>query len=418
MGLAVMFEVVGSELHLLYRPKDDEQWVHEKFDRNEDLVIKGTFHLTPAHLVQSAHNKNEDWISDNPLRFKIAIARGDYFKFDADIIRVGAPVLLHKDAKPTWKWFSSERSVSILDVIAQLKPERIVIGGPKPDAIPIPDYEKLVAQFPTPHELKRYTLARVASVVRDYMETLVDAEKLYRNYVEKRIERKARNFRAQFLQQDALKYRFLFEKLTQMLSEENSYPESVWQEQILQIILLLNPKYIKAVEAVRIPGEGAAHRFLDMLLIDASGTVDVIEIKKPFDKSIVTQAVYRNNHIPLRELSGSVMQVEKYLYRLSRWGHAGEKVLAARYANELPPGFQIRITNPSAVIIIGRDKNLTPAQRQDFEFVRRKYKSIADIITYDDLLRRLEYLVNQLAPAGRKIERGPRAKRWRAENPL
>ncbi len=222
MSPAVTFEMVGRELHLVYRPQDDEQWVHEKFDRGEDLVIKGTFHVTKVHLVQSAQTRVEDLTGDDPLRFKIAITRGEYFKFDADIIQIDPPVLLHKDAKPTWKWFSSERSVSILNVISQLKPKRIVIGGPESDAIPISDYEKLIAQFPSPLELRRYTLARVASVVRDYMETPIDAEKLYRNYVEKRLKRKARNFQAQFREQDARKYLFLLDRLAQMLSNEET----------------------------------------------------------------------------------------------------------------------------------------------------------------------------------------------------
>lgn len=183
-----------------------------------------------------------------------------------------------------------------------------------------------------------------------------------------------------------------------MLSDENTYAESVWQEQILQIILLLNPKYIQAIENVSVPGEHGSKRFIDILLIDASGNVDVIEIKKPFDNSVVTKAVYRDNHVPLRELSGSVMQVEKYIFRLNRWGESGEKSLTERYVDRLPSGFQLRITNPSGIVIIGRDNNLTAAQRIDFEFVRRKYKSIVDIITYDDLLRRLEYVVKQIAP--------------------
>jgi hypothetical protein len=33
-----------------------------------------------------------------------------------------------------------------------------------------------------------------------------------------------------------------------------------------------------------------------------------------------TLGQYRNNHIPLRELSGAVMQIEKYIYYLNRWG--------------------------------------------------------------------------------------------------
>lgn len=398
MVSTVEFEAGDHELHLLYSPRDDDQWVYAKFNRGEPLVIKGTFRLTRANLVLPSHTGGDDDDQDYPLRFLVARRSGDYFQFDPNIVEVGCPVFLHKDAKPNWRWFSAERSVSIPYVIAKLKPKRIVIGGPEPDAIPIEAYERLVGQFPTSTELKRYTLARVSSVVRDYTETPVDAERLYRRYVEKRVKQAPSDWRTQFLQQDARKYKLLLGRLKRMLADENTYTESIWQAHILQIIQLLNPKYIQAIANVRIPGEDGSNRFIDTLLVDASGNVDVIEIKKPFDKSIVTEAVYRDNHIPLRELSGSVMQVEKYIHRLNRWGETGESALTKKYADRLPGSFRIRITNPSGIVIIGRDTNLTPAQRHDFEFVRRKYKSIVDIITYDDLVRRLRYLLKQLAP--------------------
>jgi hypothetical protein len=404
---AVEFEFADDELHLLYSPRDDDEWVRQKFERDEPLTIKGTFRFTKDQLVDpDGLGDSKKDLFDGSLRFRLAIAHGDYFKFDPDVVQVDRPVLLHKDTKPTWKWFSSERAVSILGVIARLRPKRIVIGGPARDAIPIGAYEKLVAQFPTPFELKRYTLARVSSVVRDYVETPVDAEKLFQKYIEKRVSRKASDFRSQFLQQDAHKYKVLLKRLKQMLDREETYPESAWQNEILQMVLLLNPRYIHAMEKVRILGEDGGSRYLDILLVDSSGNVDVIEIKKPFGKSIVTQSVYRDNHIPLRELSGSVMQVEKYIFRLNRWGHAGEKALTQRYASKLPAGFQIRITNPSGIIITGRDSNLTVAQRRDFEFIRRKYKSIVDIITYDDLIRRLEYVVSQLTPRPSRGRKG------------
>lgn len=64
--------------------------------------------------------------------------------------------------------------------------------------------------------------------------------------------------------------------------------------------------------------DGIKEKSLDFLLIDSNGNTDIIEIKKPFENAIMTKGVYRDNFIPLRELSGTVMQVEKYVYYLNR----------------------------------------------------------------------------------------------------
>ena len=58
--------------------------------------------------------------------------------------------------------------------------------------------------------------------------------------------------------------------------------------------------------------------------------------------------------------------------------------------------FKIKITNPSGIIIMGRDDKLSDIQRDDFEVIKRKYKNIIDIITYDDLLKRLKFTIEQL----------------------
>ena len=56
---------------------------------------------------------------------------------------------------------------------------------------------------------------------------------------------------------------------------------------------------------------------------------------------------------------------------------------------------KIRITNPSGIIIMGRNKGMSIEQQQDFEVIKRKYKNIIDIITYDDLLERLKFTIAQ-----------------------
>jgi hypothetical protein len=399
MPPAVEIEKDGKTLVLAYRPRDDDEWVQRKFDRGEELTIKGTYHLTKADLHAGTGTKaDKDLWEDTPLRFRLGRLRGEYYVVDDGVLDIGTPVWLHKKCTPTWKWFSAERRVSVLGVIAQLRPTRIVIGGPQSDAIPVGEYERLLQRFPTPHELRRYSRARVAAVVREYLDTEVDAERAYQKYVNKRLDVPAANLTEPFRKIDAQKFQLLHRRLETMLVAEETYSETRWQKEILQIIRLLNPRYLHSFEKVRIRDlDAGTTREIDIMLVDASGNIDLVEIKKPFDKSIVSSGTYRDNHIPLRELSGSVMQIEKYIYYLNRWGERGEQELTRRLAGKLPGGFQIRIANPTGIVIIGRDRDLTASQRRDFEIVKRKYKNIADILTYDDLLRRIGFVLQQLS---------------------
>jgi len=45
---------------------------------------------------------------------------------------------------------------------------------------------------------------------------------------------------------------------------------------------------------------------------------------------------------------------------------------------------------------MGRSNTLSEAQRREFEVLRRDSKGVADIITYDDLLARLQAVLDQL----------------------
>jgi hypothetical protein len=400
MSAVEFFDQAGILL-LRYEPRGDASWIHELFERDKTLHIKKTFHFSRKHVVaEQAVEPEDEWSLDNQysVSFQVAVLDGEYFRFDREILNIEVDLLIHKDVILTYKLFTAEQGISIFRVIAELKPDRIVVGGTQPDAIPESGFNDLVQKFPSGFELKRYALARVSSVVREYTETSVDGEKLFRRYVDKRPSKKAKNFRQAFKEGELQKYRFLHSRLRGMLDDEEAYFESAWQAEILQILLLLNPKYIKALRQapVKVKDTRNVTRYIDILLIDAAGHIDIVELKKPFGQCIVSKALYRDNHIPLRELSGTVMQIEKYLFYLNKWGQEGEKYLTKKYKADLPPGFLVRITNPGGIVIMGRDSNLTDAQRQDFEVVKRKYKNIIDIITYDDLLRRLDFIVKQL----------------------
>lgn len=61
---------------------------------------------------------------------------------------------------------------------------------------------------------------------------------------------------------------------------------------------------------------------------------------------------------------------------------------------------EIRISNPKAIIIVGRDQiggvTMNNSQLLEFEVIKQKYANMMDIITYDDLLRRLSHTIAAL----------------------
>ncbi|WPO82670.1 Shedu immune nuclease family protein [Chryseobacterium sp. JJR-5R] len=254
----------------------------------------------------------------------------------------------------------------------------------------------MLESFPTSHEKKLYAQARVSSVIKSFFDSTVDAELKLEVYLNKRSSIKGTDLHNTFRVYELQKYEMIYQKLFQMLKMEKNYNENQWQDEILQIIQLLYPKYIFATKTVYLKIDNKKRRFLDFMLVDSNGNIDVIEIKKPFEKSIMSSVEYRGNYPPHKDLTGTIMQLEKYLFHLNRYGAIGEENLSKKYGTNLPEGLKISIVNPKGMVIMGRDNNLTPDQKSDFEVVKRKYKSVLDIITYDDLLRRLQFTIQKL----------------------
>lgn len=46
--------------------------------------------------------------------------------------------------------------------------------------------------------------------------------------------------------------------------------------------------------------------------------------------------------------------------------------------------------NPQGVLIYGRSNTFDDKQKLDFDIIRKQYKDIVDIVTYDDLIDRLK----------------------------
>jgi hypothetical protein len=367
-------------------------WVYHELNKSGKVTISKVFTFSPKEL-RSAFNEEDE---EAPVEFEIAFKCGEYYQFPKDILSIKHDLYVHEDVKIERKFFVAERNISIFQKIDSMVDCPIYIGGDEEGAIPTSVYYGLLKAFPNTNELNKYASARISAVLSSYIEINDDYEERYQQYLNKKISKKGANLQFDFSDLELVKFKSILEKLYSMLEDEFSYTEAQWQEELLQIILLLYPKYLHVFKEAPVRDiYNKSNRKIDYLLIDSSGNTDIIEIKKPFDKCIVTARTYRDNYIPLRELSGTVMQIEKYIFYLNKWGKKGEDKLTEHYKDELPENFQIKITNPSGIIIMGRKKEMTNEQVQDFEVIKRKYKNIIDIITYDDLLERLKFTISQ-----------------------
>ncbi|WP_010423905.1 Shedu immune nuclease family protein, partial [Anaerophaga thermohalophila] len=295
------------------------------------------------------------------------------------------------------EFFIAKEKVSLIKTIDINIDESIYIGGKNETILPFDEFRKLIKSFPTTHEIKLYRAAKVTSIISNYFESVKDKETQYKTYVNNKSIKIESNLKSAFKESEILKYSTLLDKLRTMLNNEIKYSEDQWQSEILQLVLLIYPKYIKAIKELKFKDVYSEKtRRLDFGLIDFMGNLDIMEIKIPFEKSIVSKSQYRDNHIPNRDLSGVVMQIEKYIFYLNKIGKQGEIDLNKKYKSNLPNGLEIKIVNPSAIIIMGRDNHLSKSQLYDFEVIKRKYKNVIDVFTYDELIRRLDILIKQL----------------------
>lgn len=398
----IRFHKVNNLLLLEYESPEGLHWLLDKFNNNQKVTIRKIYTFSKNDLYADEDSPDENNLEEldshdvYKLKFVIAELDGNFYKFKREILSISVDLHIHKNIEINDKMFRAERDISVFKKINKIVREDIYIGDTENSNLPLIEFERLLKNFPNTYELNKYTSARISTILRDYFDNSIDGIQKYENYLNKKISFKGLDLLSIFQSNEKIKYETILNKLQQMLDDEDKYNEKQWQREILQIILLLYPKYINVFEEVPVKDiYNNTTRRLDYMLVDTNGNIDIVEIKRPFSINIVSHNKYRDNHIPLRELSGSIMQIEKYIYCLNKWGKKGEDKLSEKYKDELPDNFRIKIINPDGIIIMGRENKLATEQTDDFEVIKRKYKNIIDIITYDELISRLEIIINK-----------------------
>lgn len=386
----IKFYKMDNFLILNYTPLNGIEWISQNFEKGESLHIRNTFFLKREDLHKAIEVDN--W--EEEVNFVIAELNGGYYQFKKETLGLDYTFRIQKDVNINEKMFIATKNISILRKIESVIKTDLSIGDADGD-LPTVEFQRLIKTFPNSFELKKYVYHRMNIILNEYFAIEMDYNEDYNNYINKKQLSKEKNQLINiYAEYEFNKYTRILSRLQNMIKSEQSYTEKTWQLEILEILQLLYPKYISVFDEVEICDVyNNKKRRLDYLLIDSNGNIDIAEIKKPSESPIVSMTKYRQNHVPRRDLSGSIMQIEKYIFLLSKWGKVGEEKLTAKYKEHLPENFRVKVTNPSGIVIMGSEQGLSEQQLDDLEIIKRQYKNIMDIMTYEDLIRRLEQVI-------------------------
>ena len=382
------------ELEFIYDPyHGDVDWLVKELDNYEEELVQvaGTFYLSKDNLKTK---KKESLI------FKIADYKDDYYKINGKTINTNFDVYIFKDINIEFKHISCSKNKNLFIFIEEIRDsnEDIYIDGPK-STLSFDDFLKLVEQFPNPYEKELYNKTRISQVLENYFDDVINYAQKLNNYREKRNYSKIDNQKL-YSEYDIKKYENIRDKIEEMLHEETKYSETEWAKKLTEIILILFPKYINFHEQVEVSMTARSSRKtkekLDFMLVKGDGCIDVIEIKKSSDITIVSNSCDHDNHYATSPLSKVTMQIEKYIYNITRDTINFEKYLNETYSKFYPSDFKFKVVNPKGLIIMGSSKNLSTKQLLDLEIIRRMYSNIIEIYTYDDILKMLDNIIFQL----------------------
>jgi len=390
---SISFEYSEDKLILCYTPVMGLDDITKRLDTEDGVSIKHTFWVTKDLLCEDVE-EDDDW--EETLRFYIGAVGEAYTQLDSKVLGTDHSFYFGNEISLKPEMFTAYRNISILRKIDEVIERDFYIGGDweNHNGISKETFDNLLEKFPKTAELDKYAHKRIASIIKDYFPECDKYEAIYEKFVESKNSSYASSVSgiSKFnVQIELEQFTVAYQELKDMLDRYEAIDEKEWQKKIHNILQLLYPKYICCVREVRFYG-GKKEKQPDFILVDANGFVDVLEIKKA-DVRVLTQ--YRNNYVAAREISGAIQQIEKYIFCLNSSNKAQEDV-SEKLIEFLPDGIEVKFVNPQGILLAGRSNEFNREQQKDFELIKRQYKHVADIMTYDDLAQRLRNIIASL----------------------
>lgn len=388
--MTISFEKRSNELILCYTPSVGLGNLQQRLADGDRIPIKHTFFIDSSLVREAPDDDFED-----TLCFCIGTVGEAYTQIDSEVIGTEHLFFFSNDITLKQEMFVAYRNISILRKVDEIIDRDFYVGGDweTVGGIPLDAFREMIQSFPKTAELDKYAHSRIASRIKEYFPETDKYEAIFERYIMGK-EHTSVISKAN-LEIELAQFSFALEELKQMINNSKGIHETAWQDKIQNILRLLYPKYILCTREIQFAGVDGYDKRPDFVLVDTNGFVDILEIKKPEMQLLTEQASYRNNYVPVREFSGVIQQVEKYIFCLTSTEKSRNQVVA-KLSAMLPSGIELDIVSPQAMIIAGRNHHFNSQQKRDFELIRRQYKHIADIMTYDDLVARFENVITSL----------------------
>lgn len=388
--MTISFEKRSNELILCYTPSVGLGDLQQRLADGDRIPIKHTFFIDSSLVREAPDDDFED-----TLCFCIGTVGEAYTQIDSEVIGTEHLFFFSNDITLKQEMFVAYRNISILRKVDEIIDRDFYVGGDweTVGGIPLDAFREMIQSFPKTAELDKYAHSRIASRIKEYFPETDKYEAIFERYIMGK-EHTSVISKAN-LEIELAQFSSALEELKQMINNSKGIHETAWQNKIQNILRLLYPKYILCTREIQFAGVDGYDKRPDFVLVDTDGFVDILEIKKPEMQLLTEQASYRNNYVPVREFSGVIQQVEKYIFCLTSTEKSRNQVVA-KLSAMLPSGIELDIVSPQAMIIAGRNHHFNSQQKRDFELIRRQYKHIADIMTYDDLVARFENVITSL----------------------
>lgn len=284
-----------GELLLAYHT-DSSPWVAHKLEENGLVRVslifsftkEETIHAAGQAMTQIARTIHEEFHleTEGTSIFLLGVLDNGFFRIKSSVFGLEHDLRIEQSIEVKDRFFRGERNANIMALLESVISRPIIIGSREEDSISEKLFKNLLTLFPKSTEVKRYVETRIERIVGENFGGLTKAEEALLEHLNKKRASQPdtgiiRQSIAVINEIELTKFTFIKEQLLEMLGNSDGYDEKQWQDRILEIILLLFPKYVAVLEKLHLKDfysdpKKPKSRQIDIALVDANGFIYII----------------------------------------------------------------------------------------------------------------------------------------------